>query len=207
MAATQTPGKSLAALRHKEKTGEGQQIDVALVDCQIAGLVNEGTNYLLSRDVPKRRGNQHPNIVPYQVFDASDGHLFIAVGNDAQYRKCCVLLKTPELAVDAQYATNAARLINRTDLAPRIAALVKLQTRDSLISQMEKLGIPCGPVHDLAEVFASDQVRARGMKVSIPDLGSKDNAVSLIGNPIKMSKPPSLMTVHPHVVVPIPKRF
>ena len=180
----------LAALRHKEKTGEGQQIDVALVDCQIAGLVNEGTNYLLSGDVPKRRGNQHPNIVPYQVFDALDGHLIIAVGNDAQYRKFCVLLKTPELAIDARYATNAARLINRTDLIPRLAALVKLQTRGSLISQLEKLGIPCGPIHDLAEVFASDQVQARGMKVSVPYPGSKHNTVSLIGNPIKMSKTP-----------------
>ena len=180
----------LAALRHKAKTGEGQQIDVALVDCQIAGLENEGTNYLLSEDVPKRRGNQHPNIVPYQVFEASDGHLIIAVGNDAQYRKFCDLLKTPELAVDAQYATNAAQLINRTDMIPRIAALVKLQMRDSLISRVEKLGIPCGPIHDFAEVFASDQVQARGMKVSVPYPGSKDNTVSLIGNPIKMSKTP-----------------
>ena len=180
----------LAALRHKDKTGEGQQIDVALVDCQVAWLVNEGTNYLLSGDIPIRRGNQHPNIVPYQVFEASDGHLIITVGNDVQYRRFCVLLKAPELAVDARYATNAARLINRADLIPKIASLVKLQTRDSLISGMEKLGIPCGPIHDLAEVFASDQVQARGMKVSVPYPGSKDNAVSLIGNPIKMSRTP-----------------
>jgi len=180
----------LAALRHKDRTGEGQQIDIALVDCQIAWLVNEGTNYLLSGDTPKRRGNQHPNIVPYQVFEAEDGYLIIAVGNDAQYRRFCDLLNAPELASNPMFATNTARLANRELLLPKIAALVKAMPRDPLIAGMEALGIPCGPIHSLPQVFASDQVAARGMKVRMAYAGAEGGAVDLIGNPVKMSKTP-----------------
>jgi crotonobetainyl-CoA:carnitine CoA-transferase CaiB-like acyl-CoA transferase len=180
----------LAALRHRDRTGEGQQIDIALVDCQIALLINEGTNYLLSGKSPVRRGNQHPNIVPYQVFEASDGHLIVAVGNDTQYRRFCTLLMAPELATDPLFATNAARLENRTDLLPRLAALVKGMKCDALLAGMEALGIPCGPIHTLPQVFASDQVAARGMKVAMPYPGSVGGIVELIGNPVKMSKTP-----------------
>lgn len=180
----------LAALRHKDRTGEGQHIDIALVDCQVAWLVNEGTNYLLTGHEPKRRGNQHPNIVPYQVFEAADGHLIIAVGNDAQYRKFCTLLKAPELGSDPKFATNAARLVNRETLLQKIAALIKPFTRDTLIAKLEVLNIPCGPIHSLAQVFASEQVAARGMKVRMTYSGAKGGFVELIGNPVKMSKTP-----------------
>lgn len=180
----------LAALRHRDNSGEGQHIDIALVDCQIAWLVNEGTNYLLSGNTPKRRGNQHPNIVPYQVFEASNGHLIVAVGNDAQYRRLCLLLKVPDLASDPAFATNAARLANREALIPMIAALIKDWDRDALIAGMEALGIPCGPIHTLPQVFASDQVAARGMKVRMGYPEAKGGSVDLIGNPVKFSKTP-----------------
>ena len=180
----------LAALRHRDNTGAGQQIDIALVDCQVAWLVNEGTNYLLSGNSPKRRGNQHPNIVPYQVFEAGEGHLIIAVGNDAQFRRFCLLLKVPEWAVDALFATNAARLVNRDMLVERISALIKEWNRDELIKGMEALGIPCGPINTLPQVFASDQVVAREMKVRMNYPDAKSGAVDLIGNPVRFSGTP-----------------
>ena len=180
----------LAALRHRDKSGEGQHIDIALVDCQVAWLVNEGTNYLLSGDSPKRRGNQHPNIVPYQVFEARDGHLIVAVGNDAQYRRFCLLLKVPELAVDALFATNAARLVNRDILVEKITSLVKEWNRDDLIVGMEALGIPCGPINTLPQVFASDQVASRDMRVRMAYPDAKSGSVDLIGNPVKFSGTP-----------------
>lgn len=180
----------LAALRHRDNTGAGQQIDIALVDCQVAWLVNEGTNYLLSGNSPKRRGNQHPNIVPYQVFEAAEGHLIVAVGNDAQFRRFCLLLKVPEWAVDALFATNAARLVNRDMLVERISALVKEWNRDELIKGMEALGIPCGPINSLPQVFASDQVVAREMKVRMNYPDAKSGAVDLIGNPVRFSGTP-----------------
>lgn len=180
----------LAALRHRDRSGEGQHIDIALVDCQVSWLVNEGTNYLMSGNTPKRRGNQHPNIVPYQVFEVRDGHVIVAVGNDAQYRRFCVLLKVPELAVDALFATNAARLANRDVLIEQLSALIKDWDRDALIAGMEALGIPCGPINTLPQVFASDQVAARGMKVRMAYPGAKGGTVDLIGNPVKFSKTP-----------------
>ena len=180
----------LAALRHRDNTGAGQQIDIALVDCQVAWLVNEGTNYLLSGNNPKRRGNQHPNIVPYQVFEAGEGHLIVAVGNDAQFRRFCLLLKVPEWAVDALFATNAARLVNRDMLVERISALVKEWNRDELIKGMEALGIPCGPINTLPQVFSSDQVVAREMKVRMNYPDAKGGAVDLIGNPVRFSGTP-----------------
>lgn len=180
----------LAALRHSERTGEGQHIDIALVDCQIAWLINEGTNYLLSGNAPIRRGNQHPNIVPYQIFQTIDGHVIVAVGNDAQFQRFCDLLNAPELSADPRYKTNAARLANRETLISTLTPLLKTRTRDSLISEMEKRGIPCGPINTLPDVFSSDQVAARGMKVSLPYPGARDGRVDLIGNPVKMSRTP-----------------
>ena len=180
----------LAALRHKERTGEGQHIDIALVDCQIAWLVNEGTNYLLTGKEPVRRGNQHPNIVPYQVFEAAEGHVIIAVGNDAQFARFCDFLGAPILAADPAYATNAARLVNRDTLIPTVSSLVKNWGRDDLIAGLEACGIPCGPINTLAQVFKSDQVEARGMKVRVPYNGAAGGTVDLVGNPVKFSKTP-----------------
>ncbi len=180
----------LAALRHRDKTGEGQHIDIALVDCQIAWLINEGTNYLLSGKEPLRRGNQHPNIVPYQVFEAADGYLIVAVGNDKQFERFCAMLGNAQLSTDTRFATNAARLENRDTLIAIVADLTRTWKREDLIAEMGRRGIPCGPINTLPEVFASDQVAARGMKIEMAAPKTRDGKVSLIGNPVKMSRTP-----------------
>ena len=180
----------LAALRHRDKTGEGQHIDLALVDSQVAWLINEGTNYMMSGQAPIRRGNQHPNIVPYQVFAAADGHLIVAVGNDTQFRKFCELIDRADLADDDRYATNSARLEHRAELCEIIAGVLSAWRRQALLDGMEACGIPGGPINSVAEVFASDQVSAREMRVRMRDDGARDGYVDLIGNPLKFSKSP-----------------
>ena len=180
----------LAALRHKDKTGEGQHIDIALVDCQIAWLINEGTNYLTSGNVPTRRGNGHPNIVPYHVFEVADGHAVVAVGNDAQFVRFCDLLGCSDLAVDPDYATNAARLVNRDTLIAILSGILIDVERDWLIGEMEARKIPGGPINDLADVFETDQVAARDMKIEMPHPVAASGKVDLIGNPVKFSKTP-----------------
>jgi crotonobetainyl-CoA:carnitine CoA-transferase CaiB-like acyl-CoA transferase len=180
----------LAALRHRDATGEGQHIDIALVDCQIAWLINEGTNYLTSGQIPQRRGNGHPNIVPYQVFEMADGHAVVAVGNDAQFERFCALLNRDELARDPAYATNAARLENRAALIALLAEDLRSRPRDWLIEGMEARGIPGGPINRLDDVFASDQVAARQMKITMDHPLADQGSVDLIGNPVKFSKTP-----------------
>lgn len=177
----------LAALRHRDLTGEGQYIDVALVDSQIAWLINEGTNYLMSGEVPKRRGNQHPNIVPYQTFAAKDGYLLVAVGNDSQFERFCGIIGAPELAKDPDYATNTARIVNREVLISKIETLMERMGKQELLDAMKALNVPCGEVNNLAEVFASPQVEARGMRVKMDHPHSE---IELIGNPVKFSKTP-----------------
>lgn len=180
----------LAALRHRDQTGQGQYIDVALVDSQIAWLINEGTNYLASGKVPERRGNQHPNIVPYQVFATQNGHVIVAVGNDSQFERFCAILGAPEMAQNADYATNAARITNRVVLIEQLEKLVAAQDKQSLLDAMKANNVPCGEVNDLSEVFASDQVKARDMKISIPHPSAGSGSVDLIGNPVKFSETP-----------------
>lgn len=180
----------LAALRHKDRTDEGQYIDIALVDCQIAWLINEGTNYLTSGQVPQRRGNGHPNIVPYQVFEMADGHAVVAVGNDTQFKRFCDLIGQPALADDPDYTTNAARLENRVNLIAILTKVLGSLDRDWLIDGMEANGIPGGPINQLDDVFASDQVAAREMKITMPHSQAKSGTVDLIGNPVKFSKTP-----------------
>ncbi len=180
----------LAALRHRDRTGEGQLIDIALVDAQIAWLVNEGTNYLQSGKVPVRRGNQHPNIVPYQVFEVADGHIIVAVGNDSQFRRFCTLLELPGLASDPRFATNTARLQHRDALITLLSERLLQLERQTLLAGMVAQGIPGGPIHTVADVFASDQVAARDMRVSMPHPLAGSGSVELIGNPIKFSKSP-----------------
>ncbi len=180
----------LAALRHRDQTGEGQHIDVALVDTNIAWLVNEGTNYLTSKKKPQRRGNQHPNIVPYQIFATRDGHVIIAVGNDAQYQRFCEVIGQPALAADARFATNALRLGNRDALVGLLAERLLTFDSASLLDELKKNGVPAGPVNTLDEVFSSDQVAAREMKINIPHPLAASGGVDLIGNPLKFSKTP-----------------
>ena len=180
----------LATLRHRDRSDEGQHIDIALADCQIAWLINEGTNYLTSGVVPRRRGNGHPNIVPYQVFEMADGHAVVAVGNDAQFERFCVLIDMPQLVDDPRFATNAARLDHRHELIALLSERLGHLKRDWLIDGMEAAGVPGGPINRLDDVFASDQVEARQMKISMPHPQAASGKVDLIGNPVKFSKTP-----------------
>jgi len=178
----------LAALRHRDRTGEGQHIDLALVDTQVAWLINAGTNYLVSGLDQSRLGNQHPNIVPYQVFPTTDGHVVIAVGNDAQYERFCKILQREDLASDPLYATNEMRLKNRQGLIPILAAEIVEWKRDELVAALDEAGVPGGAINTIKDVFETDQVTARDMKIIMahPDAGPV--GVSLIGNPVKFSK-------------------
>ena len=180
----------LAALRHRDQTNEGQHIDVSLVDTQIAWLINEGVNYLTSGEVPVRRGNQHPNIVPYQIFEVSDGHLIIAVGNDNQFVKFCAAIGHPALADDPRYTVNIDRIANREILLETLVPIIKEIDKETLLSAMNAAGVTCGPIHTIDEVFASDQVAAREMKITIPHPLSGSGKVDLIGNPVKFSQTP-----------------
>ncbi|MEP5761345.1 MAG: CoA transferase [Litoreibacter sp.] len=180
----------LAALRHKDKTGQGQHIDLALVDAQVAWLVNEGVSHLTTGENPMRRGNQHPTIVPYQTFETSDGHVLIAVGNDSQFQRFCEFLGRSDLAADPLYATNPARLKNRETLLPQIGAEMAKHTNADLTAGLEALKVPIGPVHTLDQVFTSDQVVARDMVVEVASNAAESGHVRLIGNPLKFSKTP-----------------
>ncbi len=180
----------LAALRHRDKTGEGQHIDIALVDSQISWLINEGVNYLTSGDLPTRRGNGHPNIAPYQVFESTDGHVIVAVGNDNQFKRFAEWLGKAELARDRRFATNPARLENREELAAMVQAVLSGYSTDEIIKELERMKVPVGPVNNLETVFNSDQVSARDMKVSIETKAIDKGFVELIGNPLKFSKTP-----------------
>ncbi len=180
----------LAALRHRDKTGEGQHIDLGLVDTQVSWLINEGTNYLTSGKVPQRRGNQHPNIVPYQVMEAADGHVIIAVGNDSQYKRFCQFIGVAELAEDPRFAVNRQRLANREELIPQLEAAVRKIAKQDLLEGLGKLGVPAGPVNNLQEVFDSDQVAAREMRIRMAHPLAGPEGVELIGNPTKLSGTP-----------------
>lgn len=155
----------LAALHQRGRTGEGQHIDMALLDVAVATTANQAMNYLATGDAPKRLGNAHPNIVPYQVFDCADGYVIIAVGNDGQFRRFCDLLGLAGLAGDARFATNPARLENRELLVGQMAQAMAEWTKADLLAACESAGVPAGPINDMAEVFADPQVVARGLRI------------------------------------------
>lgn len=180
----------LAALQHRTRTGEGQYIDIGLADTQIAWLINNGTNYLTSGQSPKRLGNEHPNIVPYQVFATIDGHIVVAAGNDAQYARFCGLIGRDDLASHADYLTNMSRVKHRDTLIPILANEIAKLTKAGLVAKMEQHGVPGGPINTLPEVFDSEQVISREMKIVMPHASAKSGAVDLIGNPVKFSKTP-----------------
>lgn len=186
----------LAALAHRDRTGEGQSIDMALLDVQVALLANMNTNYLASGQPPVRWGNAHPNIVPYQTFQTSDGWIIVAVGNDGQFRKFVEAGGRPELADDARFATNTARVRHRDTLVPILADMVKARDKDTWIAALEAAGVPCGPINELDEVFDNEQVIARGMQVELPHPCGAP--VKLVRNPIRMSRtPPEARTAPP----------
>ena len=186
----------LAALTHRDRTGEGQYIDMALLDVQVALLANMNTNFLASGKPPVRWGNAHPNIVPYQTFQTSDGWIIVAVGNDGQFRKFVEAGGRPELADDERFATNPSRVRHRDTLVPILAEMVKARGKADWIGVLEAAGVPCGPINDLEEVFDNEQVIARGMQVSLPHPCGAD--VQLVRNPIRMSAtPPDARTAPP----------
>ena len=178
----------LAALRHRDATGEGQTIDMALLDTQVAMLANLGANYLVTGVAPERAGNAHQNIVPYQVFDAADGHLILAVGNDTQFAKFCEVAGEPALALDPRFARNADRVRHRAVLVPVLARLMKQRRKADWLAALEAAKVPCGAINNLAEVFADPQVRAREMVVELPHPLS--GALRLGASPIRLSDTP-----------------
>jgi crotonobetainyl-CoA:carnitine CoA-transferase CaiB-like acyl-CoA transferase len=179
----------LAALTHRDRTGEGQYIDMALLDTQVAMLANVGSNYLNSGKAPKRWGNAHANIVPYQTFACRDGHIIVAAGNDGQYQKFVEAGARPELALDPRFATNPQRVANRDVLVPLLAEMVATRGRDEWIALLEAVGVPCGPINDVGEVFSNEQVQARGMAVALPHPTA--GKVALVRSPMKMSATPA----------------
>ena len=178
----------LAALLHRERTGEGQYIDVALLDVQVAMLANMNTNFLVSGQPPKRWGNAHPNIVPYQAFRAADQWIVVAVGNDDQYRRFCELAGRADLYADERFARNRDRVRNRETLVPLIAAVIARRPAAWWLEGLERAGVPCGPINDQAQVFDNEQVRSRGLRIDIERADA--GPVPLVGSPLKMSATP-----------------
>jgi crotonobetainyl-CoA:carnitine CoA-transferase CaiB-like acyl-CoA transferase len=178
----------LSALNHRNKTGEGQYIDISLLDAQVSWLINQGAGYLVSGDVPGRLGNGHPTIVPYETFPGADKSFILAVGNDAQFRKFCEVAGSPQLADDPLYAKNADRVRNRKQLVPLIRRLTIDKTAAEWITLLESEGVPCGPVNDLKQVFDDPQVKARDMRITLPHPLSGE--LDLIGSPINLEKTP-----------------
>lgn len=155
-----------AALAERARSGLGQHLDLSLLDCGVAVLANQATNYLLGDSVPHRLGNAHPNIVPYQLFPASDGHLIIACGNDRQFGALCRALDLPELPGDPDFATNPARVASRDRLVPILSVVTQSRPRADLIAALEGVGVPAGPVNDVAEALAEPQIIARGLQIA-----------------------------------------
>ncbi|WP_280152991.1 CaiB/BaiF CoA-transferase family protein [Piscinibacter sp. XHJ-5] len=178
----------LAALRHRDATGQGQAIDMALLDTQVAMLANLGANYLVTGEAPRRMGNAHQNIVPYQVFEVADGHIILAVGNDGQFAKFCEVAGLAGLAADERFARNADRVRHRATLVPMLAETMRQRTKSRWLAALEAARVPCGAINELSDVFADPQVRARGMTVDVPH--PLAGAVPLVASPLKLSATP-----------------
>jgi formyl-CoA transferase len=180
----------LTALRHRDKTGEGQHVELALIDAQMAWMINEGLNYLTSGEEPVRRGNAHPNIVPYDAFEVADGHFLLAVGNDAQFARYCDVIGLPGLAQDPDYTTNLARIANREALMDQIRPAMRSWAKEDLLAALRAVKVPCGPINTVAEALTSDQAQARGTVRAVPAAGIAGGEVHLLGNPLKFSATP-----------------
>ncbi|WP_198414930.1 CaiB/BaiF CoA transferase family protein [Piscinibacter terrae] len=178
----------LAALRHRDLTGEGQAIDMALLDTQVAMLANLGANYLTTGVAPKRLGNAHQNIVPYQVFEVADGHIILAVGNDGQYAKFCEVAGRRDLAEDERFVRNADRVRHRHVLVPLLAEVLKQRQKADWLSALETAKVPCGAINDLGEVFADPHVKEREMTIEVQHPLS--DALPLVASPMKLSSTP-----------------
>jgi formyl-CoA transferase len=196
----------LAALAARDRTGRGQHVDCALLDSAVAMMAVMNMNYLVTGTPPGRAGNAHPNIVPYQVFACADGHLILAVGNDAQFAKFCAVAGQPEWAADARFARNADRVRHRAVLVPLVEQAMRTRTQAAWLEPLEAAGVPCGPIHQLDAVFADPQVRARGLRLDLPH--PLAGSVPLVGPPMKLSatplaptRPPPLLGEHTAAVL------
>lgn len=178
----------LAALHERARSGLGQHIDMALLDCQVAMLANQNLNYLTTGVAPRRAGNAHQNLVPYQVFAATDGHLIVAVGNDTQFKAYCHVIGRPALSEDIRYKTNSNRVINREILIPLLTEAMKLQARDYWLDALEKAGVPAGPINTIDQVYENPQVKARGMRQTLPHGSAGEAPVS--SSPLRFSDSP-----------------
>lgn len=178
----------LGALAHRERTGEGQQIDIALLDAQVAVMANQNMNYLVSGQAPGRLGNAHPNIVPYQAFRTADGHLILAVGNDGQFGRFMAAAGRPDLVTDARFRSNRERVENRAALVPLVAEIMRTRTTDQWIAILEAANVPCGPVNSIDRVFADPQVQSRGLLLALERADGV--RVPSVASPIKYSATP-----------------
>ncbi len=185
----------LAALRHRERTGQGQQIDIGMLDTHVAWLANQGMNFLATGENPARLGNQHPNIVPYQVFPTMDGHIVLSVGNDPTFERFCKATGQEGLLSDSRFATNAARVENRQLVTDTLTPVMQSRTTTEWVEALEALKIGCGPINKLSEVFADPHVQARNCVVQMQH-GSGE-AVKVIANPVRLSATPADYRVPP----------
>lgn len=175
-----------AALAQREKSGRGQYIDMALLDAMTSVLANQAQNFFVSGKSPKRLGNAHPNIVPYQVLPAADGPFIIAAGNDQQFQRFCALLGAPELSADPRFATNAARVANREAATELLSALTGKMPRDELLAALEKAGVPGGPINSVEQIFDDPQLQSRGLRVELPSTGAGN--LSYLRSPLRFSE-------------------
>jgi len=185
----------LAALRHRDLTGQGQQIDIGMLDTSVAWLANQGMNYLATGENPPRLGNQHPNIVPYQVFPTQDGHMVLSVGNDPTFKRFCEAFGLTHLLEDERFATNAARVGNRQLVTDTLSPVMQQHPTAWLIEQLETLKIGCGPINKLDQVFSDPHILARNMVLEMAHSGGK--AVKVIANPVKLSETPADYRIAP----------
>ena len=191
----------LAALAHRQQGGAGQHIDMALLDVQVACLANQAMNYLTTGVSPQRLGNAHPNIVPYQDFPTADGDFILTVGNDNQFRKFAEVVGRPEWGDDPRFVSNKQRVANRAVLVPLIRQATVFKTTAEWVSQLEAVGVPCGPINDLAQVFADPQVQARGLAMQLPHalaglVPQVASPIRLSGTPVEYRNAPPLLGEH-----------
>ena len=181
----------LAALHERARTGRGCLVDTALVDSQVGVLANQALNYLVSGQVPKRIGNAHPNIVPYQVFPVADGHIIIATGNDNQFAKLCAVLGEPGIPAEANYRANSDRLKHREELIARLSVLTKRWSHADLLAKLESVQVPAGPINPLDAVFSDPQVVHRGMRIDRPSAAAKAGSIPGVRTPIMINGNPA----------------
>lgn len=191
----------LAALRRKDATGQGEHVDIALLDTQVAVLANQSMNYLTTGDSPRRLGNAHPNIVPYEAFASADGHLILAIGNEGQFERFCAVAGCAELAEDPHYATNQLRVTHRNTLVPEIAKAIARKTTDEWITELARANVPCGPINRIEQVFCDPQVLARELLLSLPHteagtVPSVASPIRFVENPIEYTTGPPLLGQH-----------